>query len=75
MIEGTRCTCGAGHETFGACIRAKNLQWPDQQAREANRANDAELDAYADARRNGLHPESTRWPAINDAWRRADANL
>lgn len=59
-MSGTRCTCGAGHATFGACLRAKSLQFVDIRQHERTLAWDGELDAYEGARRNGLQPASTK---------------
>lgn len=59
-----RCSCGAGHETFGACIRAKNITVSYcQSARgldaSAEKAKERELAAYQAARRQGIQPAST----------------
>lgn len=60
----TRCTCGAGHETFGACIRAKNIRVAYcQSARNldlsSEKAKEKELGEYAAARKQGIQPAST----------------
>lgn len=61
----TRCTCGAGHATFGACIRAKNLRvaycqsWKNFDYTRA-RSVERELDAYKSARDQGVQPAGTR---------------
>lgn len=74
MTDGdVRCSCGAGHLTFGACMRAKNIRiegcrsavgGPD---RTAQKAWDAELDAYRSARSQGIQPAGTRMPQIKEA--------
>jgi hypothetical protein len=80
----TRCTCGAGHETFGACIRAKNLKVgycrshladknPARYDRTANRWHERELEEYAKARKQGIKPGGTTMPAIRHALDRSDA--
>lgn len=60
----TRCTCGEGHETFGACLRAKNIRVAYcQSARNldasAEKAKERELAGYQAARRQGVQPAST----------------
>lgn len=59
-----RCTCGAGHETFGACIRAKNIrvaycQSASNRDYTAERAKERELAEYKNARAQGIQPAST----------------
>lgn len=60
----TTCSCGAGHETYGACLRAKNINvaycqsWRGLDA-SAEKAKDRELAEYASARRQGVQPAST----------------
>ena len=60
-----RCGCGAGHLTFGSCLRSKNLKV--DTAREGRSAWDSELDAYRDARRQGVQPAGTKMPQIREA--------
>lgn len=60
----TRCTCGAGHETFGACIRAKNIRVAYCQSSRgldasAEKSKERELAEYASARKHGIQPAST----------------
>lgn len=53
------------HETYGACLRAKNLKtaymqdWKGRDATAQKKA-DKSLDAYAAARKYGIQPQSTR---------------
>lgn len=68
----TTCTCGQGHETFGACIRAKNLRVGYCQSSRgldatSERSKDRELADYAAARRQGVQPKSTFTRDIRDA--------
>jgi hypothetical protein len=49
-------------------MRAKNIQFADITARSANQAWDGELASYADARRQGLQPASTKQTDIDYAW-------
>lgn len=68
MINGTRCTCGAGHATFGACLRAKNIQIGDL-GRGAAKRWDSDLQAYADARAQGIQPSGVEREAVDRAVR------
>lgn len=63
--NGVRCTCGAGHATFGACIRAKGIRIAYCQS--ANnfdysraKAVEHELAAYKSARDQGVQPAGTK---------------
>jgi hypothetical protein len=53
------------HATWGECIKAKNLKiegcasWKGHD-RTRIKKGDKDLDAYADARRQGVQPKSTR---------------
>lgn len=60
----TRCTCGSGHLTFGACIRAKGIRvgWSNSAkgldlTEEKNKERDLAL--YRTARDQGIQPGST----------------
>jgi hypothetical protein len=60
----TRCTCGAGHSTFGACVRAKGIRIGYCQSAKGHdysqqKAWDRELDLYRDARHQGIQPGGT----------------
>jgi hypothetical protein len=68
----TNCTCGAGHATFGACLRAKNIRVGYcQSARgldlSSEKAKERELASYAAARRQGVQPASTFTKDIHHA--------
>ena len=65
----TACTC---HETYGAHLRAKNIRIDGCRStfgrdRTANRNNQRELNLYADARRQGIQPETTKTRDIRRA--------
>lgn len=74
---GTRCTCGQGHETFGACLRAKNIQishcqsWKGFDATRTKKLK-RELDEYAKARAQGIQPEGTRISQVRAALDQSD---
>ena len=70
----TRCTCGAGHATFGACIRAKGIHIGDIKGRPANKQWDADLHAYADARRQGIQPAGTERHHVDRAVRISESD-
>lgn len=50
------------HESWGACVRAKNLRIPalDVEMLTTQKAADKTLDDYAAARKHGIQPASTR---------------
>lgn len=56
------------HESFGACLRAKHLQLNPQLANTgASKAWDKELEAYRNARRQGIQPAGTTMKKIREA--------
>lgn len=74
---GTRCTCGAGHETFGACIRAKGIRIGFCRSANgldytAHRDNQRELAAYKAAREQGVQPAGTHHGQINFAMEQSE---
>lgn len=72
------CRCpGENHPTFGACVRSKNLRVAycnSASGRDATAQKtwDKDLAAYADARRQGIQPESTRRGATDEAVKQSD---
>lgn len=73
MAGGTRCTCGQGHATFGACLRAKRLHIGYCRSATgggdytAQKAWDRELAAYRAARAQGVQPDGTSMRQIRKA--------
>lgn len=76
MPDFTHCasSCKEGnHPTYGACMRSKRLSVTGLEStnpsftREASRAWDSELDAYAAARAQGIQPASTKREHIEAA--------
>lgn len=69
--KGLRCSSACvtkDHRTFGECMRAKKLQLNPQLADTgASKAWDAELQAYRDARKQGIQPAGTKMPQIRQA--------
>lgn len=60
------------HETYGACMRAKNIKIADVGYTTANKKHTTELSAYAKARAEGIQPKSTRKHDIEKAVRTSD---
>jgi hypothetical protein len=78
ITNGTRCTCGAGHATFGECMRSKNLKIAYCQSHEGidatkQRKWDRELDMYASARAQGIQPQGTKESDVRAALDISDA--
>lgn len=56
------------HATFGECVRAKGLQLnPNLSNTGASKAWDRELQAYRDARSQGIQPSGTTMKKIREA--------
>jgi hypothetical protein len=72
-MSGTRCTCGVGHSTFGACLRAKNIQVGDLKGRPVNKKWDADLAAYKSARDSGIQPSGIDRASVDRAVRISDS--
>jgi hypothetical protein len=60
------------HASWGECARAARLQIGDLGS-GVKRYTDARLNAYADARRQGLQPEGTHLSQVRAAIEAADA--
>lgn len=77
---GKNCSSGCrtrDHETFGACMRAKNamVAYCGVAGGDASAEKrwDKELSAYRDARAQGIQPTGTTMPKIEAALRASDA--
>lgn len=58
------------HYTFGECVRSKDLQiQPNIMGGQVNRAGESELQAYRDARSQGIHPAGTTKAKVEEAVR------
>lgn len=60
------------HKTWGECIRSKGLRIAYCQSASgkdfsAQKAHDSKLEAYADARRQGIQPPSTNLSDVRQA--------
>ena len=55
------------HASYGECMRSKNVRVADVGYTVANKRHSKELSSYADARRQGIQPESTRQRHIDAA--------
>lgn len=62
------------HETYGACLRAKNLRTSalDGETLVVQKAADKTLDDYAKARSYGIQPSSTRAHDVQAAIRASE---
>lgn len=66
------------HSSYGACLRSKRLSVTGLEStspsftRESERKWNAELDAYASARKEGLQPQGTSMTQVDAAKRAAD---
>jgi hypothetical protein len=79
---GVTCTCGGGHRTFGACLRAKNFSVgycrshidknPARHDYTSNRSHERELALYHQTRMQGIRPGGTNTAAIRHALDRSD---
>lgn len=76
------CTSGCPTQdcpSYGACMRRKGIATTGLEstgpgfARNVQKAWDAELDAYADAKRQGIQPAGTSMAAVRDALEKSDA--
>lgn len=65
------------HESYGACLRSKNLKtaymqdWKGADATRQKKA-DKELELYASARRQGVQPKSTKRADTEAALKESD---
>jgi hypothetical protein len=62
MALGDNCSTGCqtkNHETFGECIKAKTVSCHDGASRASAKNWDGELNAYRDARAQGIEPDGT----------------
>lgn len=58
------------HYTFGECVRSKGLQiQPNIMGGQVNKAGESELQAYRDARSQGIHPAGTTKAKVEEAVR------
>lgn len=74
MIDGQKtCSCGAGHLTFGACLRDKNIRLGDVKGNGTVRKWDSDLDAYASAKKQGIQPSSPLRADVDRAVRISNA--
>lgn len=72
MACSSTCASPGTHATFGECIRAKGLRiaYCNSAAGKdatAQKRNDADLDAYAAARSEGIQPAGTNRAQVEDA--------
>jgi hypothetical protein len=60
------------YPTYGAYLRAKNLHISNSQTQVQVKRDNTELNAYREARRQGIQPDGTSMRAIDKAVRMSD---
>ncbi len=78
MACSSSCLTPGAHETWGACVRAKNLKTAvsipgKDYDRSGQKAWDRRIDSYKAARAEGIQPASTRASDIQTAVKTSDA--
>ena len=61
------CPTPGAHLNWGECVKAKGLQIGDVAGRATNLRGESELQAYADARAQGIQPKGTRMSQVRAA--------
>lgn len=71
LKKGKRCSSACltkDHRTFGECMRSKNLQLnPNLSNTGATKVWDGELEAYRNARSQGIQPAGTTMKKVREA--------
>lgn len=62
------------HSSWGECARAARLQIGDLKHHDVNKRGEADLQAYADARRQGIQPSGIQRSAVDRAVRISEAS-
>lgn len=65
----TGCPNPGSHQTWGQCVRAKDLEIENPEARKFNTGIYAQQDAYREARNAGLQPKTVWKKDVDQAWR------
>lgn len=76
MSSTSKCRTGCptqDHGSWGECLQASNLNFGNPQVASVFKKNEAELNAYRDARKVGIQPASTKMKDIQKAVRLSDA--
>jgi hypothetical protein len=76
MSSTSKCRTGCStqdHGSWGECLQASNLSFGNPQVAAVFKKNEAELNAYRDARKVGIQPASTKMKDIQKAVRLSDA--
>lgn len=61
------------HDSYGQCLRSKNLAVVDPDGRVHRSQWDADLEAYATAKKYGVQPASTNRAAVDAAMRASES--
>lgn len=67
------CDAPGTHRTWGECVRAAGIQMAPVDIDNTHKRWDSELDAYRNARRQGMQPKQTTMAAVEAEKRRMDA--
>lgn len=68
-----RCGCGAGHATYGACLRAKRITTTVGLDTSIQNATVGRLDEYESAKRQGVQPPTTKLADIRASMKFSEA--
>lgn len=68
------CPTPGRHATFGECLRAKRLHIGDLKGHDVNKQGEADLAAYADAKRQGIQPSGIDRASVDRAVRISEAD-
>lgn len=70
----TGCPTPGRHRSFGECLRAKGLQIGDLKGHDVNKRGETDLQAYANARRQGIQPSGIDRASVDRAVRISEAD-
>lgn len=67
------CSAPGTHASWGECLRGKNIQLGDVRGVGTTKTWDADLSAYADARKAGIQPAGTERHHVDRAVRLSES--
>lgn len=74
MACSSGCRTPGRHRSWGECVRSKGLQIGDLKYHDINKRGEVDLQAYADARRQGIQPSGLERSAVDRAVRISEAD-
>lgn len=75
MACSSACPTPGVHRSYGECLRSKNLQIGDlKESHVINKRGEADLQAYADAKRAGIQPSGIDRASVDRAVRISEAD-